>query len=136
MRDRSRDGCPIDDKDGDGIGDMRDRCPELPETVNEYLDEDGCPDTAPPKITVTDTRVEIGQSIQFKTGSAQILGISHDILRGVAQVLKDSPTMKLRVEGHTDNVGDDTSNLQLSNRRAEAVHLPDSSWNLRRSTRL
>ena len=29
--------------------------------------------------------------------------------------------MKLRVEGHTDNVGDDTSNLQLSNRRAEAV---------------
>ena len=119
--DRSRDGCPVDDKDGDGIGDMRDRCPELPETVNEYLDEDGCPDTAPPKITVTDTRVEIGQSIQFKTGSAQILGISHDILRGVAQVLKDSPTMKLRVEGHTDNVGDDTSNLQLSNRRAEAV---------------
>lgn len=119
--DRSREGCPVDDKDGDGIGDLRDRCPELPETVNEYLDEDGCPDTAPPKITVTDTRVEIGQSIQFKTGSAQILGVSHEILRSVAQVLKDSPNMRLRVEGHTDSIGNDTSNLQLSNRRAEAV---------------
>ena len=119
--DRSRNGCPVDDRDGDGIADSRDRCPDLPETINDYLDSDGCPDTAPPKITVTDTRVEIGQPIQFRTGRADILSASHDILRGVSQVLRDSPEMALRIEGHTDNVGNEESNMELSLERATAV---------------
>jgi len=33
------------DKDLDGITDDLDACPEDPETVNDYIDEDGCPDT-------------------------------------------------------------------------------------------
>ncbi len=41
------DGCPTRDKDGDGIPDQRDKCPELAETVNGYQDEDGCPDQLP-----------------------------------------------------------------------------------------
>jgi hypothetical protein len=36
------------DRDGDGIPDDDDRCPYDPETKNGYLDEDGCPDVAPP----------------------------------------------------------------------------------------
>jgi hypothetical protein len=36
------------DHDGDGIPDEDDRCPYDPETKNGYLDEDGCPDVAPP----------------------------------------------------------------------------------------
>lgn len=35
------------DTDGDGIPDDEDDCPTLPETVNGYLDSDGCPDTIP-----------------------------------------------------------------------------------------
>ena len=119
--DRSREGCPLNDRDNDGIADDRDRCPDLPETHNDYLDSDGCPDTPPPKVTVTDSRVEIGQPIQFKTGSAQILGASNSILNAVKQVLTDSPDMRLRIEGHTDNVGSDSTNLDLSLRRARAV---------------
>ena len=41
------DGCPIKDKDGDGILDNVDQCPDQPETVNGYKDDDGCPDTVP-----------------------------------------------------------------------------------------
>ncbi|MCB0326863.1 MAG: OmpA family protein [Bdellovibrionales bacterium] len=32
------------DKDGDGIEDATDKCPDQPETVNGFEDEDGCPD--------------------------------------------------------------------------------------------
>ena len=32
------------DKDGDGIPDKRDACPERPEDVDQFEDEDGCPD--------------------------------------------------------------------------------------------
>ena len=47
------DGCPDSvsgscqylDFDGDGIADLHDSCPLEPETVNGYLDLDGCPDT-------------------------------------------------------------------------------------------
>ncbi len=43
-----RDRCADLDNDGDGIEDVDDVCPFERETFNDYLDEDGCPDTAPP----------------------------------------------------------------------------------------
>lgn len=42
------------DTDADGIPDASDACPTQKETVNGYLDTDGCPDTVPPP-TSTDT---------------------------------------------------------------------------------
>jgi OOP family OmpA-OmpF porin len=33
-----------EDRDGDGIPDKRDKCPDQPENYNGYQDEDGCPD--------------------------------------------------------------------------------------------
>jgi outer membrane protein OmpA-like peptidoglycan-associated protein len=38
---------PVTDRDGDGIVDDRDQCPDVPETVNGFEDEDGCPDAPP-----------------------------------------------------------------------------------------
>jgi len=37
----------VGDRDGDGIPDETDQCPELPETRNGHLDHDGCPDDVP-----------------------------------------------------------------------------------------
>lgn len=39
---------PPSDRDGDGIIDEKDACPDVPETVNGFEDEDGCPDEPPP----------------------------------------------------------------------------------------
>ena len=39
----------------------------------------------------------------------------------LAQVLVKKTTWKLEIAGHTDNIGDDNSNLILSKKRAEAV---------------
>ena len=39
----------------------------------------------------------------------------------LVQLLKENPTLKIRLEGHTDNVGSATDNLRLSDNRAKAV---------------
>jgi outer membrane protein OmpA-like peptidoglycan-associated protein len=36
-------------------------------------------------------------------------------------VLRDYPDIQIRIEGHTDNVGNDATNLELSKQRADAV---------------
>lgn len=69
--------------------------------------------------------VETGRAvvheIRFATNSAQILTDSEAVLSQIATVLKDNSSMELIIEGHTDNVGGDQFNLDLSRRRAEAV---------------
>ena len=120
---RIRNGCPTMDRDNDGIADVNDQCPDDPETMNSYRDDDGCPDEAPSLVKVTRTMVEIKETIQFETGSATLLPASFNVLDQVVQVLNDDPQMQLRVEGHTDSVGSDTSNMRLSNDRAESVRV-------------
>jgi outer membrane protein OmpA-like peptidoglycan-associated protein len=39
----------------------------------------------------------------------------------VVQLLKENPTIKIEIDGHTDNVGKPADNLTLSNNRAKAV---------------
>lgn len=38
-----RDGCPVVDRDGDGISDRYDKCPDVPEVRDGRADGDGCP---------------------------------------------------------------------------------------------
>jgi outer membrane protein OmpA-like peptidoglycan-associated protein/opacity protein-like surface antigen len=59
--------------------------------------------------------------ITFKTGSAELEASSNETLDKVADIVKKYPNLKLRVEGHTDSVGDNDYNQQLSQKRADAV---------------
>jgi outer membrane protein OmpA-like peptidoglycan-associated protein len=59
--------------------------------------------------------------IRFDTGKAEIKPEAAAVLAQVGQLLTGDPSLRLRIEGHTDDVGDDAANLQLSKRRAEAV---------------
>ncbi len=117
------DGCPegVIDKDGDGILDKDDACPDEPENLNEYLDDDGCPDVKPQNVRITKERIEIGEKILFETAKARILPESYGILDSVAQVMRDYPKIRVRVEGHTDSQGSDSYNMKLSQARAESV---------------
>jgi outer membrane protein OmpA-like peptidoglycan-associated protein len=46
---------------------------------------------------------------------------SEPVLREISDALKAHPEWKLIINGHTDNIGDDALNLDLSRRRAAAV---------------
>jgi outer membrane protein OmpA-like peptidoglycan-associated protein len=64
-------------------------------------------------------------TITFATGSADIPMAQAKTLRGIAdaigQIIKKDPTESFLIEGHTDAVGTDQSNLILSDQRAESV---------------
>ncbi|MBI2395331.1 MAG: OmpA family protein [Deltaproteobacteria bacterium] len=114
--DPKKNGCPSD-RDGDGIVDAEDACPDAPGPKNEDLKKNGCPAAA-----IVEGQIKILQQVKFKTGSAEILKESDEILGAVAKILADHPEIKkLKVEGHTDNVGGTANNLKLSKARAASV---------------
>ena len=59
--------------------------------------------------------------ILFDTGSDELRGESTPTLKEIGEMLQQHADLKLTIEGHTDNVGDATSNQSLSERRAAAV---------------
>jgi len=60
-------------------------------------------------------------NILFDTGKASIKPESSNALSVIAEVLKTDPSLKLEIQGHTDNVGGAAANLKLSQDRAAAV---------------
>ena len=112
-------GCPDQDIDKDGILNIDDACPDEPGPADPDPKKNGCP-----KAFVRAGEIKITDQVKFKTGSAQIENAkdSDDVLEAVVKVLKDHPEIKkVRVEGHTDNVGSAASNKKLSADRAASV---------------
>ena len=60
-------------------------------------------------------------NLQFESGKAIISESSFESLSELVDLLLKKPDWKIKLEGHTDNVGKASSNLMLSKRRAEAV---------------
>lgn len=59
--------------------------------------------------------------ITFDVNKANIKPESHGTLNDIAGVLKENPSVRVKIIGHTDSDGDDALNLDLSRRRAESV---------------
>ena len=59
--------------------------------------------------------------ILFDTGKATIKAVSKTALAPIGELLKNDATLKLEIQGHTDNVGAAAANLKLSQERAAAV---------------
>ncbi|HUX97255.1 MAG TPA: OmpA family protein [Bacteroidales bacterium] len=59
--------------------------------------------------------------INFDTGKSIIRDDSRPIIEQIAQMLKENPGLRLSVEGHTDNVGNQLSNQALSEERSKSV---------------
>lgn len=122
------DGCPddkpVEDTDGDTFKDDVDRCPYDAEDLNGFEDEDGCPDDRlkNARVVVTQTSIKIKDVIYFDTGKATIQSRSNSLLDEIAAVIAEHKELtKIRIEGHTDDVGNDIGNLKLSQARAESV---------------
>jgi len=61
------------------------------------------------------------RDINFESNSVQLSDISYTELRRVVQLMKENPTLKVEVAAHTDDVGSDTYNQVLSQKRARSV---------------
>lgn len=61
--------------------------------------------------------------VLFESGAVLLLEGAHASLVEVVDLLQTEPDKLIRIEGHTDSVGDAESNINLSGQRAEAVML-------------
>lgn len=139
-------GCPYGDRDADGVYDHEDACPlekgptenrGCPySTVGDYdrdgtLDrEDACPKVPGPKANrgcpypkEEEKRVLVAVmgSLKFDFDKAVIKDESFPALNKLVAFLKKYPNARLKLVGHTDNVGPDDYNQNLSEERVEAV---------------
>jgi outer membrane protein OmpA-like peptidoglycan-associated protein len=109
-------GCPDSDGDGDGIVDRLDNCPEEKGTEKNQ----GC--KTKQLVVITKDQLKILDQVKFVTGSAKLSGASNKLLDNIARVLLSHLEIwKVKVEGHTDNVGNSEKNLKLSQDRAASV---------------
>ncbi len=60
-------------------------------------------------------------AIQFKSGSDALLPESYKTIREIAKVLEENSDVNIKIIGHTDSDGSESSNLELSKKRAIAV---------------
>lgn len=105
-------GCP--DTDGDGVYDHKDICP----TVAGIAANKGCPEI---KEEVKELIRLAAQGINFETGKDVIKAESFENLDKLVTILNEYPEAQVQISGHTDDVGDDAANLELSQNRADAV---------------
>ncbi len=73
------------------------------------------PEARPPKPIVL-------RNIFFESGSANLLSSSQNELEKLYQLLQSEKALRIQINGHTDDVGGDESNLTLSENRAKAVY--------------
>lgn len=61
------------------------------------------------------------EDVQFDSGKSTLRASSFPTLNDLAGLMQLKDKMRLEIAGHTDNVGDNEANLQLSQARAETV---------------
>jgi len=105
-------GCP--DYDKDSVIDKEDNCPKTPGPVENQ----GCPIITKKQKAIIDTAFA---NLEFVFAKAEITFNSYSHLERLGKMLNNYPEMRLRITGHTDNVGGDEANMKLSEARANAV---------------
>jgi OOP family OmpA-OmpF porin len=107
-------GCPVD-SDKDGVPDYLDKCPGTP--AGAVVDANGC-------VVETAKRFcdkPAIMAVSFDANKAEIKAKYHDELDKLGNFLKEFPSSKGTIEGHTDSDGSKEANLKLSQARAESV---------------
>lgn len=62
------------------------------------------------------------KNVFFETGSAALRKESLNELARLKSLLDENPSLKIQINGHTDNIGADADNMKLSNDRAKSVY--------------
>jgi len=111
---KSNGGCPWPDTDGDKVLDKDDKCPTVAGTVAN----NGCPEVSEETIKKLN---DYAKTILFDSAKSSFQKQTYPVLQAIVAILKEYPTAKFALEGHTDSDGKDDANLVLSQNRAAAV---------------
>ncbi|HET6253352.1 MAG TPA: DUF5723 family protein [Puia sp.] len=107
-------GCPAPDTDGDSVNDDEDKCPLVKGVKSNF----GCPAIKPELLSKVR---HASDRVFFVRAKAAIEAVSFGELDHVVEVLQEDTTLRMRIEGYTDNEGPDEREVKLSLRRAHAV---------------
>ena len=66
-------------------------------------------------------RVIVLHNLFFATNATRVLPESETALHDLYEFMAENPNLRIRIVGHTDNVGSDMANMKLSQGRADAV---------------
>jgi outer membrane protein OmpA-like peptidoglycan-associated protein len=112
-------GCPAD-ADNDWVCDGLDRCPNT--ATGLVVDVTGCPIEVSSKETeLLDTGTITTRDINFETAKWDLLPASRKVIDEIGAILVKWPELRIEIGGHTDSRGSDQYNLELSDKRANAV---------------
>lgn len=100
------------DRDGDGIIDSKDKCPDEKGIKENF----GCPD-------IQARLNELAKMVFFKTDKDELTPAAIKPLTEAYEILKTYANTTLVIEGHTDSRASDAHNLDLSRRRANSVKM-------------
>lgn len=78
------------------------------------------------KLKIEKEEIKVGETFQlnnvyFAFNKWDLLPESFDELNTVVKFLTDNPKVEIEVSGHTDNIGSESYNLELSDKRAASV---------------
>lgn len=95
--------------------------------TSTVIEKDKTPDGEPVTVNVETKDIKVGEEyrlndINFGSNSAELNEKTKFIISEFSGFLKKNPKMRISINGHTDNVGDDNGNLVLSSNRAKAVY--------------
>jgi outer membrane protein OmpA-like peptidoglycan-associated protein len=144
LKDTDGDGCsdgdevldmntnPLEkDTDGDSLGDCDEKNvyrtnPLVKDTDGDGADDgkevrDGTDPLVADVLKIEESGEIVLEGINFVTNSAEITPDSDPILTKAYNTLRTNQNLRVEIQGHTDDVGSNTANQRLSERRANSV---------------
>lgn len=144
VKDTDQDGCsdgdevldmntnPLEkDTDGDALTDCDEKNvyrtnPLVKDTDGDSADDgkevrDGTDPLVADVLRIEESGEIVLEGINFETNSAQITPDSEPILRKAVNTMRTNPDLRVEIQGHTDDVGKNAANQNLSERRANSV---------------
>lgn len=129
---------PCEDLDNDGVCDDEDQCPNTPAGVR--VDSVGCQIKSEPydvmergeeetdvvvvepeEVVVEEVPEPMEVTVYFDFDQTRIKELYHKRLADLAETMREYPEMAATIEGHTDSLGTESYNMELSRERAAAV---------------
>ncbi|HKJ07205.1 MAG TPA: OmpA family protein, partial [Flavobacteriaceae bacterium] len=105
-------GCP--DTDGDGVADKDDECVDVAGSAAN----NGCPEVTDEDMTKIE---ELFETVYFHFDKATLKPSAEEKLDENVTIMNKYQNTKFFIEGHTDSIGSNAYNLDLSERRAASV---------------